>query len=364
MNRASTAKADRVGADLPAAALWAMALGVAAAVWAGQAAGTPASAPAGAKATRPAAEPASAPVDPAAALLAEAWDHVEHVNYPAAQEAFEKVEEALRGRAARAQRAEALYGLGHLWQYRRPGTDISKAKALYRRAAEEFGDTPCGPLALMALARLADAPEYERDRDRDGARKLYRQILARHPGTFVADEAVLRLALTYLEDPGDRKAEEAGIGMLAGHLDSRPGNFLAAAMHMQLGSVYQGRGEFQKAVDHWIAADAADAQAAEAELTPQQRDLPPERRADRISQNRVMDRSTRAAVYFRIAKVAEKKLRDYGLAVQWYERIVYEIQRDNKYYVSKLSAERCRKLAKEAGLEVPARLPAGEEVRP
>ncbi len=318
--------------------------------------GPPTSAPRAARAAPPA-----APADPLAGLLATGWDHLDQVNYPAARETFEEVLEA---NPSRAQRAEARFGLGHVWQHRRPGADVEKAARLYRQVAEEFPDTPSGPLALMALARLADAPEYEKARDRAKARATYRKIIARYPKQFIVHEAVLRLAMTYLEDLGDSQAAQTGLAMLRDHLAAHPGNFLAAAMHLHSGTTHQRRGEFPDAVRHWIAADAADQKAAETELTPKERSLPPRRRANRVSRNRAMDSGTRASLYFRIARVAETKLRDHPLAVTWYERIVYEIVRDNKYYVSKLSAERCRKLAEQAGVDVPPHPLAGEEPRP
>ena len=134
---------------------------------------------------------------------------------------------------------------------------------------------------------------------------------------------------------------DEGIRLVTEHLAKHPDSFLAPAMHLQLGGVYQARGEYRKAIEHWIAADELDAKAGK---------------------NRAMDRSMQAGLYFRIAKVAEKRLQDYDLAAKWYDRIVNEIRRDNKFYVSKLSAERCRKLAAEArtrpAVTAPASAPA------
>lgn len=302
-----------------------------------------------------------AQTDTAAKLLKKGWNALELVNYPAAQETFQK---ALAASPTRPQKAEALFAQGHLWQYRRPGADMAKARALYEDVARDYKDTPSGPLALMALARLADTPEYERDRRREEARSRYRQILTDYPKSFLAHEATLRLSLTYLEDYSDANATDVGAKMLGDHLAAHPDNFLATAMHTQLAGLYQRRGEFRRAVEAWIAADAADAKAAEAELTDADRKLPLKRRLDRVSQSRVMDAGTRAAAYYRTARLAEVKLRDYALAVRWYERIVYEIVRDNRYYISKLSAERCRKLARDAGIDVPPHPLAGKEPRP
>ena len=309
----------------------------------------------------PATKPSAAGSNRAAALLVKGWDALEMVNYPAAEETFRQV---LDASPTRPQRAEALFALGHLWQYRRPGADLDKARSHYKQVAEAFKDTPSGALALMALARLADAPAYEKDRLREEARLLYRRIIERYPGSFTADEGVLRLAMTYLEDYGDAASERTGQKLLDDHLRTHPGCFLATPMHTELGMLHHRRGDDRKAIEKWIAADAADARAAEAELTDEQRKLPLKRRLNRISQNRVMDPGTRASLYYRIANTAEKKLKDYALAVTWYERTVYEIVRDSRYYVSKVAAARCRKLAAKAGKQIPPHPLVGKEPRP
>jgi len=297
-----------------------------------------------------------------AQLLAAGWKQLDLVNYPASQATFKKVLGS--SSATRAQLAEATFGLGHLWQYRRPGASISEATELYQQVAEEYKDTPSAALALMALACLADTPEYEKDRRPDEARRLYREILRDKPESFVVHEAALRLAMTYLEERGSRKTEDEGVRMLTEHLAAHPNNFLATAMHTQLAVLFQSREEFRKALKHYIASDTVDLRAAQSELTDAERKLPLKRRLNQISQRRVMDTGSRAALYYRIASLAERKLKHYAVAVTWYEKIVYEIVRDNKFYVSKLSAERCRKLAAEAGKVVPPHPLAGKERRP
>ena len=304
-------------------------------------------------------QPAERP-DPWARLLERGWKQLDLVNYPAAEESFRKVRD---GQPSRSQRAEALFALGHLWQYRRPGADIDKAVEHYRQVAGEFQDTPSSAMALMALACLADIPEYEKDRNVGEARRLYRRIIQEKAGSLAVHEAVLRLAMTYLEEGTDPN-QSRGIRMITDHLMAHPDNVLAVAMHNQAATAYQARGEIARAVEQYVAADAADERAAEAELTDAERKLPLKRRLDQLAQNRVMDAGSRASLYFRIARLAEQKLKDYPLAVKWYARIVYEIVRDNKFYAAKLSAERCRELARQAGVQVPKHPLAGEGARP
>jgi tetratricopeptide (TPR) repeat protein len=312
------------------------------------AAGAQGSADPAGSSSRPSAKPPPAATDPVARLLDEGWRQLGMVNYAKAQRIFEDVQ---KRKPSRAQQAEALFALGHLWQYRRPGADVSEARKLYRRVADQLKDTPAAPLALLALARLADAPEYEKDRDRDRARALYRRAAATYPGHFTAHEAVLRLTMTYLEEVGSRQAEDEGAAILSKHLAEHPRNLLAPIMHGQLADLHQRRKEYAKAVEHWVTSDEIDERAGAAASKAVGRG----RRTDEF---RAMSRQARATLYYKIAKVSEKYLKDYATAAVWYRRIVDDIRHDNKYYAAKIAAERCRKLAGRAGAR-PATRPAG-----
>ena len=260
----------------------------------------------------PAASPAA---NPHRAVLDDAWQQMCYANWPKAQELFEKA----KSRAAdRETEAEALFGLANLWQLREPGSDVSLARTLYGHVVKEFAGTAVAPWALLVLARLADTPEHEKERDVALARQTYEEILAAYPGHYVADEAVLRLGFTYLEKIGDTASEDQGAEMLEKYLAARPQNTLASPQHVILGDFYARRDAYAKAVDHWIAADKAWIPLAE-----------------------------RGGLYYRIAAAAEHHLKDYLLAAKWYERITTDAGRDNRYYVAKLAAERCRKLAAE-----------------
>lgn len=276
------------------------------------------------KTETPPAKPPASPADPVAALLKRGWGELDLVNYPKAQKTFEQV---LRGAPAAAQRAEAMFALAHLWQYRQPGADLARAKELYEGVTRDLPETPAAPLALMALARVADAPPYETDRKPAEARQLYRRIIERYADHFIADEAVLRLAMTYLEELGNAEVEDVGVKLLTDFLARKPESFLAPVMRWELGNLHFNRKEYRRAVREWIAADTLDAKAPE---------------------GRAMSTVARAGLYFRIAKVSEKRLKDYATAAKWYEKIVTEVRRENRYYVAKVSAERCRKLAAQA----------------
>ena len=259
--------------------------------------------------------------DPVRAILDAGWQELRFANWPKAQETFEKAAPPYGLAGRREHQAEAMFGLANLWQIRQPGGDQERARRLYEQIVGEFADTPAAPWAHLGLARLADTPEYEKQRNVELARKLYGEMIRAYPDHPATDEAALRLGMTYTENVGDRQAEDAGTTVIERRLAERPTNYLASAMHIVVGDVAQRRGDFRKAVDNWIAAD---------------------------SKGGVTNTPDRAILYHKIAHTAENDLKDYALAATWYERIVTDVKRDNRYYVSKLGAERCRRLAAEA----------------
>lgn len=290
------------------------------------------------------ADPADEPVD-TAELLAEGWKELRYANWPKSRELLEQVRTLSTHPE---EQAEATFALATLWQHRRPGPDVAQAHTLYEEILASHAATAAAPYARLALARLADTPDSETDRDVPLARKLYEETIELYPGHVAAEEAKLRLALTYIQeayippDAGDaekrarvdaetrREALATAERMLTEHLQARPDSVLAGPMQMMLGNLHERAGRWAKAVEHWIAADAAG----------------------------IPGQADRAKLYYSIGQVAEQKLADYALAAKWYQRIVDETLRDAKFYLAKLAAERCREKAGIEGTDAEAR---GEE---
>ena len=262
----------------------------------------------------PAGETAGPPQTSKNPLLTQGWQEMRYANHPKAQKAFE---EALARTTDREEQAEATFGLALLWQSRPSGTDLPRAVRLYEQVAEEFGDTKSAPWALLALARNDDLPEYEKARQVESARTRYRRILKTWPDHPAADEAAYRLAQTYLEKVGEATSEDQGVAILKEWLARRPDNVMAAVMHWHLGGLYKLRRQYRLTLDHWAAADKAGIPGTE----------------------------VRAMLCLSAGYIAEHKLKDYRLAITWYEKITKEIVRDDRYYVAKMWADDCRKKA-------------------
>jgi tetratricopeptide (TPR) repeat protein len=262
--------------------------------------------------------------------LAEGWQYIRYGNYPAAETSLDAV---LETAASDELTAEALYAMGYLWRFRRPDPALDKARAFYRRVADDYPHTRAGPWAMLALARMADLPPVEEQRLREQARQLYRKVLDAAPNHPAAEEATLRLAMTYLEEVSKPEAQDRGARILRDHLRRSPRSPLAAAMHVVLGDLHRERKEYREAINRWIAGVRASYES----------------RAAGAKGKSLLNSTQRAELYFAIAYAAEKAVGDLPLGARWYERLVVEVPRHNRYFVAKLSAEAIhQRLARQA----------------
>jgi tetratricopeptide (TPR) repeat protein len=217
-------------------------------------------------------------------------------------------------------KSEAAYGLGYVNQFRKPNEDLDAAMEYYKRCIDDFPATRVTPLAMMALAREADVPEDIADRDVAEARKWYNRIIKEHPDHTASNEATLWLAITYMQKQANRSLVDAGIKMLKENLAKDPNHFCAATMYHLIGHVHSERAveakdpntrkeEFARAVDAYQNADEAGLQ-----LT-----------------------NERGNMCHRAARICEYVLEDYPRAIDWYGKIVHQIKRHQRFYVSKLA---------------------------
>lgn len=228
--------------------------------------------------------------------------------------------------------AEATYALGYINQYDPARTDADQAAELYTEVVNSYPDSPSAPWAHLALARMADLPPLEKNRNEDQARRIYRQVIARHPKHMVADEATLRLAYTYMEKIGQEPSWRQGIELLEKWLKDRPDNFLAPAMHLAIAQPLLTARKWDQAIEALIQADEADA------------------RGERIYGTRTLSRTVRSNLYWQIGRIAEEHLDKPQLARKYYLKIVEEIGRDSKAYVA---ARRARRLESRTGGQNP-----------
>ncbi len=265
---------------------------------------------------------------PAGELLDEGWELVDRANWEMAARALNAVLDAPD--ATDDQKGQATYALAYVWQYRTLDADEARALALYRTVGEQYPDSDASPYATMALARSYDVPRFEENRDVPEARKLYREILDRWAEHVVADEAALWLGVSWLQEL-DEESRDRGAGILRDYLAKRPDNLVAAMMHTHLGRLHKDRRQWREAIAQFQQALKVDDEFATEEA-----------RKAAMEARGVPLQGERAGLCYQVARIAEKELRDYRLAIRYYKLIVNRIKRDKRYYVSLLGAERCR----------------------
>ncbi|MFP4055003.1 MAG: tetratricopeptide repeat protein [Phycisphaerae bacterium] len=249
---------------------------------------------------------AQVPDGPPEIVLEAAWDAVKLANWARAEACFDHVLSA--SDANDVHKSRSAYGLGYVWQFRKPDNDLDTAMDYYRQCVQNYPPSDMTPLAMMSLARQADLPPREKDRNAEEARQWYRRIIDEFPRSVTADEATMWLANGFLrnDDPNDLAR---GAEILTSYLDRRPDNFCASTMHFLLAKMHQQREEWAKAIEHYTAADEAG----------------------------IAIRTERAGMCFQAAQVCEQRLNDKKDAVRWFRIIVDEVARTNKFYVAKLS---------------------------
>jgi tetratricopeptide (TPR) repeat protein len=252
------------------------------------------------------------------AVLESAWEALDLADWQRAEAYFGHLVDSPDANGT--VKSEAAYGMGYVSQFRKPGDDVDAAMEYYKRCVEEFPATRVTPLAMMALGRQADLPKDVEDRQVAQARQWYRRIIDEFPEHFTSHEATLWLALTYMEDRDERALVDQGIEMMRTDLQRDPNHFCAATMHQLIANVHTHRAinakdketrvaEFAKAVDEFDAAEKAGLQ-----LT-----------------------NERGSMCDRAGRICEHVLKDYPRAIEWYEKVVHDIKRHQRFYVAKLA---------------------------
>jgi tetratricopeptide (TPR) repeat protein len=225
------------------------------------------------------------------------------------------------------QRYSALLGLATTFHYQ-SNPDLARARDCYERLSK-LDHPAAGRQSLLGLARVNMAEGRSMD-----ARSQLAQIVEQYPDSHEADEAVLQLADALTRpgidestpgqfNPPSSALVERALGVLQARLDARPHNPLAPGMHMMMANIMIQQNDFGAAVEHLVAAE----------------------------QEGIAVVRLRGIVLWRIARIAEKELKDYDLAERYYGLYVDEFQRTELYYRALKSLERVQELRKEGQAE-------------
>jgi tetratricopeptide (TPR) repeat protein len=225
-------------------------------------------------------------------------------------------EEALhQAKTGSIERAQALYGLGTVWNLRRPGEDRKKAETFYRQSLAE---SPTGEVAAwtsLALARMQHLVPVGEEPDLPAVRLAYENVIRDHPDHLVAREAFIYKMATFIASLEETQTRYAIANLQ--RFVRRPGarEFLQPAWSLM-------------AVGHTT-------------LNEQEQRLYAEIMALKTTELDPSNPFTEFAwAYWNIATIAEFEVGDFALARAYYRRLIEQYPRDIKVYGAREALKR------------------------
>jgi hypothetical protein len=252
---------------------------------------------------------AAAGETPATRLRA-AWDEYGFQAWSNTRRIFAGV--AASAAASAAEKHQARFGLALVTQYQLPGYDPAAARGMYEALLR---DVPAGEaLRAAILGQIGSCLFEQTPADYDQGRVFLRKALAEQTAdAFITQEISVRLLASYLQRPS-LKEFKAGLAVADELLPKMPRGTLTSVAH---GLAAQ------------LAFAVGDLKRFEAELVAQEG-------------AGVENREIRQQVLFRIARLNETVLRDYGKAADYYQKLHDEIPTSTQAYWAGLRAAELR----------------------
>ena len=246
------------------------------------------------------------------ATLAEGWQNFRLAEYDLALRDFNAV---LAGAEAGSDnRLQALFGLANVWNLRRPGEDVARARRLYQQVIDEAPNHDLAPWCALALARMIHVVPVGQDPDYDKVREAYRDIIARYPGHLAAKEATIYLNGTLVATLDPALTRQAISNLTA---------FIAT-----------GTKEFLQPAWSLLAVSYNT-------LNMQPERLNAEIRAfENVEVDPANPFNEFAWTYWNIATIAEFEVGDFDLARGYYRRLIEEYPADIRVFGSKQALAR------------------------
>jgi TolA-binding protein len=242
----------------------------------------------------------------AADPLATVWTQMRMGNWSGAERSLERLSQQAQGEALCA----VKFAEGVLWQHRMPGADLDKAAAAYRWVVDRHPQSAQAPRALLAWARVPDLSVL--NPQPEVARERYRLVVERYPDSEAAQEAMLHWALAMFATRGREGAQEALQELERWRQRVAPGPYAAVQ------ALVMGRLALYPLEDYRAAVGyLAEAERAGLETTAQQ-----------------------SAVLLQIAQVAERRLADRELAVEYYTKFLQRFPNHGATFMCKQALAR------------------------
>ena len=245
--------------------------------------------------------------------LKEAIEEVGYFGFQRAGELFESVAADSEPGTERWQ--QAIFGQATCLQQMSPIRQdrLDRAAELYRQLIGRTPDSIYAARATLNLGRMAELSDYYGDDPQlESAREYYRKIIDRWRDDPIAGEATLRLAATYIQTY-DEALVRQGIGILESWLAEHPDEPLAVMMYQYLGdSYFIPLKDYASSLKWYRKADVPD----------------------------TLDRSRLAAMYWRMAAMADEKLNDRETAVEYYTKLIKVAPTGHRAYPSVIALRR------------------------
>lgn len=132
--------------------------------------------------------PGATPI-PVTQEISEGWARFRVDDFDKAARHFERA--ALHPDGTDVQHAEALYGQANVFNHRRPGADLERARELYEEIAERYPETDSAAWSLLALARLEHLAQWGLEGDIPEVQAAYQRVIDRFPHHLAGEEAFL-----------------------------------------------------------------------------------------------------------------------------------------------------------------------------
>lgn len=246
-------------------------------------------------------------------FLERAWHYYQLGEYGAAITEFEA---ALQSSEPGSENyLQTLYGLGTVWQLRRPQENREKASEYYHRLLELAPRHDLAAWSLLALARMKHLVPVGEDPNYDEVRQAYRRVYEQFPDHTAGQEAYIYYYSTLAASLQPDDARTA-IAALDEFMSAHPGGAFVSAAWSLKSVCYNTLRMPQEKLDAEIMAF----------------------RTMEIDPNH--PNQDQAGRYWLLATIAEFDVGDFSTARHYYQRLIDEYPTDIRVYACESAIER------------------------
>ncbi len=252
--------------------------------------------------------------------LEKAWKYFRWTEYNKAVDTFQEVLDA--SKKGNNERLFALYGLGTVWDLRRPDRDTILACKYYSKVIELSPESEIASWASLSLARMRHVVSVGTEIDVENVCRLYSEIEKKYSGFPVAQEAFLyRQSLLISSMDGDQI--KVAIKNLKSFVKANPNSKYISMAWLLMGAACD------------IEGDPAGCRKGKinrlktAEVDP------------------ANPRTNNSWQYWQISTISEFEMGDFKTAREYYMKCLKEYPNDMKTHGVKLALKRMDKIEKE-----------------